>query len=172
MAQCETEVTRRRRADREGEQPAGPQRAVHPLEECGPFGGQEVPERSEGDREVEVRGERQGPGVGPHPRGVRVGAARLREHAGAEVDARDPSLAQGPENPHARAGTAAHVQSVAERPELGQRLGGRVENALRGAKGRVVELRSQQVVAALFVVTWMAQSRWTAAKQSTVASAG
>ena len=106
-------------------------------------------ERPEGDREVEGRTENEGSGVGLYPGGIRVRAARLREHAGAEVDTRDPSLTQGPENQHARPGTAAHVQSRAERPEFGQRVGGRAENALRGAKGRVVELRSQQIVAAL-----------------------
>ena len=55
----------------------------------------------------------------------------------------------GSEDAHARAGAAAHVQSPAERPEPAQRAGGRVENALGGAERRVVELRGQQVVAAL-----------------------
>ena len=75
--------------------------------------------------------------------------ARLREHAGAEVDARDRSLAQGSEDPQARAGAAAHVQSPAERAERGKRAGGRVKHAIGGAERRVVELRGQQVIAAL-----------------------
>jgi hypothetical protein len=74
---------------------------------------------------------KEGPGVGPHPRGFRVVAPRLGEHAGAEVNARDPSLAQGPENQHARAGTAAHVQPMVERPEFKRRVGDRAENAPR-----------------------------------------
>ena len=56
----------RRRTDREGEDPARPQRAVHPGEQRGPFGGQEVPERPETDRQVKGPGKRQGPDVGPH----------------------------------------------------------------------------------------------------------
>ena len=130
----------RRRADREGERPARSQHAVHPLEQCRPFGGQEVPECSEGDREIEDLSERSGPGVGPHPRGVRMRATRLREHAGApwHRDLRTSMPAPVPR---------AHVQSMAERPEFGQGVGGRAENVVRGAKGRVVELRSQEVVA-------------------------
>jgi ketosteroid isomerase-like protein len=72
-----------------------------------------------------------------------------REHAGAEVGARDRSLAQGCEDPQARAGAAAHVQSPAERAERTQRAGGRVKHAIGGAERRVVELRGQQVIAAL-----------------------
>ena len=79
----------------ESENPARPQRAVHPGEQRGPFGGQEVPERSEADRQVEGPSEGQGPDVGPHPPGAGAGTARLREHASAEVDARDRSLAHG-----------------------------------------------------------------------------
>src|SRR5262249_30071954 len=107
-------------------------------------------ERTEGDREVEVLGERKRPGIGPYPRRVRMCIARLRQHAGAEVDARDPSLTQGPENQHPRAGTAADVQPRAEGAQFGQHVGRRVEDALRSTKGRVVELRSQQVVAPLY----------------------
>jgi hypothetical protein len=118
-------------------------------EQRGAFGGQEVPERSEADRQVEGPGEGQGPDVGPDPRGVRVRAARLREHAGAEVGARDLALAQGPEDPEAGAGAAAHVQSPAERAERAQRAGGRVKHAIGGAERGVVELRSEPVVAAL-----------------------
>src|SRR4051812_49389233 len=139
----------RRRTDREGEEPPGPQRAVHPGEQRGPFGGQEMPEGSEADRQVEAPGEGQSPYVGPHPPGIRVCAARLREHAGAEVDTRDTSLAEGLEDLYARTGAAAHVEPAAERPERAQSVGGRVENAIGGAKGRVVELRREQVVAAL-----------------------
>ena len=84
-----------------------------------------------------------------YPRRVRVRSARLREHAGAEVDARDRSLAQGFEDPHARAGATAHVQSPAERPERSQRAGGRVKHAIAGTERRAVELRGEQVVAAL-----------------------
>ena len=73
--------------DREGENPAWPQRAVHAGEQRGPFGGQEVPVRPEADRQVEGPGEGQGPGMSPLPRGVRVRTARLGEHAGAEVNA-------------------------------------------------------------------------------------
>src|SRR2546421_9278133 len=62
-----------------------------------------VPECPETDRQVEGPGEGQGPDVGPYPPGVRVRTARLREHASAEVDARDPALAQGFQDPHARA---------------------------------------------------------------------
>ena len=58
-------------------------------------------------------------------------------------------LALGFEDPHARAGAAAHVQSPAERAERAQRVSGRVKHAIGGAKRRVVELRSKQVVAAL-----------------------
>jgi hypothetical protein len=100
-------------------------------------------------RQVEGLGEGQGQDVGSYPLDVRVRTARLREHASAEVDARDPSLAQGLQDPHARTGAAAHVHSPAERPERTKRVGGRVKNALGGAKRRVVELRSEQVVAAL-----------------------
>src|SRR5690606_33122694 len=67
----------------------------------------------------------------------------------AEVDARDLLQAQRAEYPYARASAAAHVEPVAERPESRQDAGGRGENPVRRAKGRVVELRSQQVVAAL-----------------------
>ena len=107
-----------------------------------------MPERTETDRQVEGRGEGQGPGVGPYPLGVRVRTARLREHAGAEVDAREPSLAYGRQDPHARAGAAAHVQSRAERAKRAQRAGGRVKYAVGGAERRVVEFRGKQVVAA------------------------
>src|SRR2546430_1623343 len=88
-------------------------------------------------------------GVGPYPPGVRVRTARLREHARAEVDAGDLSQAHGSEDPHARAGAAAHVQSRAERAEWAQRVGGRVKHAIGGAKRCVVELRSKQVIATL-----------------------
>src|SRR5271166_5936538 len=125
---------------------AGVYRALRP---AGVFAGQEVPERPEADRQVEGPGEGQGPDVGPYPPGVRVRPARLREHASAEVDAHDPSLAQGFKDPHARAGAAAHVQSPAERAERAQRAGGRVKHAIGAAERRVVELRSKQVVAAL-----------------------
>ena len=108
-----------------------------------------MPERPEADRQVEGPGEGQGPGVGPYPPGAGVRTARLREHAGAEVDARDRSLAQGSEDPQARAGAAVHVQSPAERAERGKRAGGRVKHAIGGAERRVVELRGQQVIAAL-----------------------
>jgi hypothetical protein len=131
-------------------------------EQRGPFGGQEVPERPETDRQVEGpsegRGEGQGADVGPYPRRVRVRRARLREHAGAEVDAGVRSLAQGSQDPQARAGAAAHVKSRAERAERAeraaraqraQRVGGRVKHGIGGAERRAVELRSQQVVTAL-----------------------
>ena len=53
------------------------------------------------------------------------------------------------EDPQARAGAAAHVQSPAERAERAQRAGGRVKHAIGGAERRVVELRGKQVIAAL-----------------------
>src|ERR1700678_1348275 len=101
-----------------------------------------MPERPEADRQIEGPREGQGPDVGPYPPGVRVRAARLREHAGAEVDAHDRSLAQGSQDLQAGAGTAAHVQSPAERAVRTQRADGRVEHDVGGAKGRAVELRS------------------------------
>src|ERR1700761_8086992 len=77
----------RRAGQREGEQAAGPQRAVDAGEHGGALGGLEVAERAEADREVEGAGEGQIPGVGPDPPGVRVGAAGPGQHAGAEGDA-------------------------------------------------------------------------------------
>ena len=100
-----------------------------------------MPERAEADRQVEGPGEGQGPDVGAYPRGVRVRPARLREHASAEIGARDRSLAHRSQDPHARAGTAAHVQPPVERAERAQRAGGRVKHGIGGAERRVVELR-------------------------------
>src|SRR6202000_3048885 len=133
----------------EGERPAGPQGGVYAGKQRGPFGGQQVPERTETDRQVEGPGEGQGPDVGPYPLGVLVRIACPREHARAEVDARDRSLAQGLEYSHARTGTAAHVQSPAERSERAQRDVSRVKHPTGGAKRRLVELRGKQVVAVL-----------------------
>jgi hypothetical protein len=107
-----------------------------------------VPKGTETDGQVEGPGEGSGPDVGPYPLGVRVRTARLREHASAEVDAREPSLAHGCQDPHARPGAATHVQSRAERAKRPQRAGGRVKHAVGGAERRVVEFRGKQVVAA------------------------
>ena len=109
----------RPRADREGEDPAGPQRAVHAREQRGPLGGQEVPERPEADREVEGLGEGQRPGVGPDPAGVRVGHARPREHARAEVDAGGPPGAQRLENAQARRRCRSTVESASRTGRTG-----------------------------------------------------
>jgi hypothetical protein len=111
--------------------------------------GRSAGERPETDRQAESPGEGQGPDVGPHPPGVRVRTARLREHARAEVDTGDLPQAHRSEDPHARAGAAAHVQSRAERAKWAQSAGGRIKHAIGCAKRCVVELRSKQVVAAL-----------------------
>ena len=129
--------------------PPGRSARYTPANSAGRSAGQEVPERPETDRQAEGPGEGQGPDVGPYPPSVRVRTARLREHAPAEVDAGDLSQAHGSEDPHARAGAAAHVQSPAERAERAQRAGGRVKHAIGCAKRCVVELRSKPVVAAL-----------------------
>ena len=87
----------------ESEDPGWPQRALDPGEQRGRFGGQECPSAQKLTARSKGPGEGQGPDVGPYPPGVRVRTARLREHASAEVDARDPALAQGFQDPHARA---------------------------------------------------------------------
>src|SRR6202046_3511641 len=75
--------------------------------------------------------------------------APAKGSARAEVDARDPPPAQRLENPHPRPGAAADVESRIERAEWAQRLCGRVEHTVRSAERRPVELRRQQVAAAL-----------------------
>src|SRR6478736_2809326 len=95
---------------------SNPRRAQYQREVTG-SGGQEVPKRTETDGQVEDPGEGSGPDVGPYPLGVRVRTARLREHASAEVHARQPSLAHGCQDPHARPAAATHVQSRAERAQ-------------------------------------------------------
>ena len=103
----------------------------------------------ETNRQAEGPGKRQGPDISPYPSAVQVRAARLRQHASAEVDASDRFPAQRPEDPHASAGATAHVQSPAERAERAQRAGRRAEHATAGAERRAVELRGKKVIAAL-----------------------
>jgi hypothetical protein len=148
-AQYQREVTGCGAPRGKAKTPPGRSARYTPANSAGPFGGQEVAKRTETDRQVEGPGEGHGPDVGPYPLGVRVRTARLREHASAEVGAREPSLAHGCQDPHGRAGAATHVQSRAERAKQAQRVGGRVKHAGGGAEGRVVEFRGKQVVAAL-----------------------
>lgn len=75
--------------------------------------------------------------------------ARLGEHARAEVGASDRSLTYGFQNPQARTGACAHIQTRAEGAERGQRGGGHVQHPVGGAERRVIELRGQPVIAAL-----------------------
>ena len=103
----------------------------------------------EADRQVKGLREGQRPGVGPDPPGAGVGPARLAEHARAEIGAHGRPLAQWLEGAQARAGAGAHIQPPAEWPQRAQRGGRRVQQAIAGAERRVVELRGEQVIAAL-----------------------
>src|SRR2546421_9167123 len=142
VAQCESEVRGGGASIGKVKSPTGRSARYTPSKNAGRSVGRKCPTAPKVTARSKSSAKARARASARTPPGVRVCAARLREHAGAEVDARDPSLAQGPENLHARAGTAAHVQSLAERPEVGQRVGGGAENALRGTKRRVVELRS------------------------------
>lgn len=122
---------------------------MHPGEQGRPVGGQEVAEGAEADGQVELGGEGRSPRVRAYPFPVRVGTARLGEHAGAEVQSRDPAPAQRVQDPQAGPRAAAHVQPVTEGTERAQGGGGRVEDPVRRTERRVVEPRREQVVSAL-----------------------
>ncbi len=139
----------------EDEAAAGAERAVDAGDERGLVALEDVTEGAERDGEVDLGVEGHVEGVAAHEpeRGVagRVAHASLglREHAFAPIDPDDLVGAERAEPAHRGARAAAHVERTrdgARRPDRGR---DGFEDRVRCAERRVVELRREQVVAAI-----------------------
>ncbi len=73
----------------------------------------------------------------------RVLPSRLRQHAEAEVDADDELAAERSEQPQRRAGAAAEVDAARDAPRRAELRRYRVQQPIRRAERREVELRRQ-----------------------------
>ncbi len=138
---------------RKCEAAARPQDRSDLREQGGQLTGEEVPEGPEADHQVEGGREGQGAGVRPDPGDRRPRRPDLLpcdvEHARAEVDAGDPLPAHPRQHADARAGAAAQVEAGAEGSHAPQCRPDGVEDRVGCPEGSVVELRREEVVAAL-----------------------